>query len=142
MDGLEPMERLRREIARAPLHDFLRVEAEAVAADGAVSVRLPFRPEFRRARDVDDYHGGILAALIDLTAHAAVAVRSGGMAPTIDLRVDYLRGAPAVTLRATGRLLRLGRSIARADVEVWAGDERLVAVGRGTFQIPTGERTS
>ncbi len=130
------MARLRAEIARAPLHDFLRVEAVAVdAASGAVTVRLPFRPEFRRAHDVDDYHGGILAALVDLTAHAAVAVRSGRMAPTIDLRLDYLRAAPGVTLRAEGRLLRLGASVARADVEVWAGEDRMVAAGRGTFQV-------
>lgn len=138
----ELMERLKREIARAPLHDFLRVQADSVAADGTVAVQLPFRPEFRRARDVDDYHGGILAALIDLTAHAAVAVQSGDMVPTIDLRVDYLRGAPGVTLRAVGRVLRLGRSVARADVEVWAGEGRLVAAGRGTFQIRRAEETS
>jgi uncharacterized protein (TIGR00369 family) len=129
------LERLRTEMARAPFHAFLRPEAAAVEAEsGAVIVRLPFRPEFRRAYDVDDYHGGILAALIDLTAHAAVAVRTGGVAPTIDLRIDYLRAAPGVALRAVGKVLRLGRSVARADVEVWAGEDRLVAVGRGTFQ--------
>lgn len=130
------MDRLRVEIARAPLHDFLRVEAVAVEdGTGVVTVRLPFRPEFRRAHDVDDYHGGIIAALIDLTAHAAVAVQTGGMAPTIDLRIDYLRAAPGVTLLSKGRVLRLDASIARADVEVWAGMDRLCAAGRGTFQI-------
>lgn len=128
----DPMERLRAEIARAPFHDFLRVEA--VSADEAVRVLLPFRPEFRRARDVEDYHGGILAALIDLTAHAAIAVRTGDMAPTIDLRIDYLRPTPGVALQAEGHVLRLGRSIARADVLV-AAEGRTVAVGRGTFQV-------
>jgi len=123
------------------LHDFLRVEAEGVAEDGAVAVRMPFRPEFRRARDGDGYHGGILAALIDLTAHAAVSVRTGEVAPTVDLRVDYLRAAPGVTLRAVGRVLRLGGTLARADVEVWAGPERLVAAGRGTFQVQTREQS-
>lgn len=129
------LDRLRAEMARAPFHAFLKPEATAVDAEtGAVTVLLPFRPEFRRAYDVDDYHGGILAALIDLTAHAAVAVQSGDMAPTIDLRVDYLRPVPGVTLMAKGRVLRLGRSIARADVEVFAA-EKLVAAGRGTFQV-------
>ncbi len=123
------------------MHDFLRVEAEGVAEDGAVAVRMPFRPEFRRARDGDGYHGGILAALIDLTAHAAVAVQTGEVAPTVDLRVDYLRAAPGVTLRAVGRVLRLGGTLARADVEVWAGPEWLVATGRGTFQVQTREQS-
>lgn len=130
--------RLQTEIERAPLHDFLQVAAESVAADGTVAVRMPFRAEFRRARHDDFYHGGILAALIDLTAHAAVAVQTGQVAPTIDPRVDYLRPAPGVALRSLGRVLRLGRSVARADVEVWAGPERLVVAGRGTFQVVLG----
>lgn len=83
-----------------------------------------------------------MAALIDLTAHAAVAVQTGAVAPTIDLRVDYLRASPGVALRAVGRVLRLGASIARADVEVWAGPERLVAVGRGTFQVQRQEKSA
>ena len=31
--------------------------------------------------------------LIDLAGHAAVAVKIGRMAPTIDLRIDYMRPA-------------------------------------------------
>ena len=90
-----PLQRLRAEMARAPFHAFLNPEATAVdAGTGTVTILLPFRAEFRRAYDVDDYHGGILAALIDLTAHAAVAVQSGAMAPTIDLRVDFLARVP------------------------------------------------
>lgn len=122
-------------MTRAPLHAFLQVEAVSVDAAGTVTVEMPFRPEFRRAQEMDDYHGGILAALVDLTAHAAVAVQTGSMAPMIDLRIDYLRSAPGTTLRAVGRLLRLGGSVARADVEVWAGADRLVAARRGTFQV-------
>lgn len=122
-------------MARAPLHAFLAVEAVSVDAAGTVVVEMPFRPEFRRAQDGDDYHGGVLAALVDLVAHAAVAVQTGTVSPTVDLRIDFLRSAPGTTLRAVGRLLRLGGSIARADVEVWAGPDRLVAAGRGTFQV-------
>ena len=132
--SVDRLERLRHELRHPPFHGFLRPEAVSVdAADGTVVIRLPYRPEFRRAEDAPDYHGGVLAALIDLAAHAAVAVQTGRMAPTIDLRIDYLRSAPGVDLFATGRVLRLGRSIARADVDISAEGSPLLAVGRGTF---------
>jgi uncharacterized protein (TIGR00369 family) len=54
------------------------------------------------------------------------------MAPTIDLRVDYLAAARG-DLTARGRLLRLGRTIGRADAEIIDASGKLVAVGRGVF---------
>jgi uncharacterized protein (TIGR00369 family) len=126
------LERLRVEMERCPFHDFLR--PEGVGADGEkVVVRLPFRPEFRLAAADDCFHGGVLAALVDITAHATVAVRTGHVSPTVDLRLDYLRPARGSALVATGRVLRAGRSIARADVEVHDPDGALVVAGRGTF---------
>jgi uncharacterized protein (TIGR00369 family) len=130
----DALARLIEELEWPPFHEFLRPQAVSADPDaGIVVVRLPFRPEFRRAREGSHYHGGILASLIDLTGHAAVAVRIGRMAPTIDLRIDYLSAASGVDLLATGRLLRSGRSIAQADVEVRGEDGGLVAVGRGAY---------
>jgi uncharacterized protein (TIGR00369 family) len=54
------------------------------------------------------------------------------MAPTIDLRIDYLAPARG-DLVATGKLLRLGRSIGRSDVEITDSSGKLVAVGRAVF---------
>jgi uncharacterized protein (TIGR00369 family) len=130
----DPLDRLREEMARPPYHAFLRPRAEhADPETGTVVIALQFRPEFRRAPDGPGYHGGIIAGLIDLAAHAAVAVKIGRMAPTINLRIDYLRVAPDSDLRATAKLLRAGRSIGLADVEVTDIQGKLIAVGRGTF---------
>ena len=131
---VDRLERLRHELRHPPFHGFLRPEAVSVdPSDGTAVSKLPFRPDFPPAEDATDYHGGVIAALIDLAAHAAVAVQIGRMAPTIDLRIDYLRAAPGVDLTATARVLRLGRSIARADVDISAEANPLLAVGRGTF---------
>jgi uncharacterized protein (TIGR00369 family) len=131
--GVDHLERLRHELRHPPFHHFLQPEPVSVDAEaGVVVIRLPFRPEFRRAADASDYHGGVLAALIDLAAHAAIAVQIGRMAPTIDLRIDYLRPAPGRDLTATAKVLRLGKTIGRADVEIAEGTT-LLAVGRGTF---------
>ena len=129
-----PIDRLRDEMERPPYHGFLRPRPERVDdATGTVTVTLPFRPEFRRAPDASGYHGGIVASLIDLAAHAAVAVRIGRMAPTIDLRIDYLRVALDGDLSATASVRRAGGTLAIADVEIRDAEARLVALGRGLF---------
>jgi uncharacterized protein (TIGR00369 family) len=127
------LERLKVEMARAPYHAFLQPDPLSVdEAAGHVSILFRTRPEFRRAHDSEDWHGGVIAALCDIAAHAAVAVRLGDMAPTIDLRIDYLAPARG-DLVAKGKLLRLGRSIGRADVEITDPSGKLVAVGRAVF---------
>lgn len=129
----EAFVRLEEEMRRPPFHAVLAPQAHEVDTEtGEVVIRLAYRPEFSKDPVAGGYHGGVIAALIDLAGHAAVATHIGRPAPTIDLRIDYLRPAPGVTLLARARVLRAGRSVARADVDVVA-DGVTVAVGRGTF---------
>jgi uncharacterized protein (TIGR00369 family) len=69
--------------------------------------------------------------LIDLTGHGAVAVKIG--TPTIDLRIDYLRLSTGESIVARARLLKVGRMLARVDIDVTETEGRLIAVGRGSF---------
>lgn len=138
MDGdITDVDRLRIEIARCPFHEFLRpVPVAADTAAGTVSVRLPNRAAFSAAWGGDLIHGGVIAALIDMTGHAVIAIGAGRPTPTVDLRIDYLRPASGPHLDAQARVLRLGRSLGRADIDVRDAAGRLVATGRGTFAIP------
>jgi uncharacterized protein (TIGR00369 family) len=126
--------KLREEMARPPFHRVLAPEAvQADPARGVVVIRLPYQPHFARGPDDTSYHGGVIATLIDLAGHAAVAVSIGRMAPTIDLRIDYLRPAEHSDLTATATLIKAGRSVARADIEITDAQGRLIAIGRGSF---------
>ncbi len=130
----ELLGRLQHEMQHPPFHEFLRPLARGVdERSGAITVGLAFRPEFGRSSDSPGFHGGVLASLIDLAGHAAVAVRIGRMAPTIDLRIDYLRAARDVELIATARIVRAGRTVSIVDIEVKDSQERLIAIGRGAF---------
>jgi uncharacterized protein (TIGR00369 family) len=132
--GIDYLARLRAEMERPPYHAVLKPQPVAVdEQSGAVLIKLGYRPEFRRAPDEPGYHGGVIAALIDIAGHAAVAVRVGRMVPTIDLRIDYLRAAPGCDLTARARVLRAGRSIARADIDIFDDHDELIAAGRGTY---------
>jgi uncharacterized protein (TIGR00369 family) len=126
--------RLREELKRPPFHSILRPQALDVDPDtGAVTIALDYRDEFARAPNEKSFHGGIIATLIDLAGHAAVAVKIGKMAPTIDLRIDYLRPSAGERLIARARPLKIGSTMARVDIDITDTQGRLIAVGRGSF---------
>lgn len=134
IDAATALERLRHELAHPPFHAVLQPEPVSVDPEaGSVLIRAPYQSHFRRAVDSEAIHGGVIAALADIAAHAAVAVQIGRMAPTIDLRIDYLRAASGGDLYATATTLRVGRSIARVDVVISGKDTPAYAVARGTF---------
>jgi uncharacterized protein (TIGR00369 family) len=108
--------RLREELKRPPFHALLRPRAiDADPDGGTVTIVLDYRDELARAPHDKSFHGGVIATLIDLTGHAAVAVKIGKMAPTIDLRIDYLRPSTGESIVARARLLKVGRMLARVD---------------------------
>ena len=126
--------RLREELKRPPFHALLRPRAiDADPDGGTVTIVLDYRDELARAPHDKSFHGGVIATLIDLTGHAAVAVKIGKMAPTIDLRIDYLRPSTGESIVARARLLKVGRMLARVDIDVIDTDGRPIAVGRGSF---------
>jgi uncharacterized protein (TIGR00369 family) len=120
---------------RSPYQRFLGLRLVR-AGDGEVEILLPFREEFLREDGSDWLHGGVISALVDIAGDYAVVTRVGQGVPTVDLRVDWLRPARRGDLLATGRVLRTGRTVCVADVEV--RDERgtTVAVGRGVYASP------
>jgi uncharacterized protein (TIGR00369 family) len=138
MDNEDPKpspEAFAREIlARPPLHQWLDIRLEAFDAEnGTLTVYLPHRPELSRSPDQRDYHGGIIATLVDLAGHACVAAKVGRRVPTIDMRIDYLRPAVDTDLRAVARILRVGRTVGTCDVQVLDGAVRIIATGRCVY---------
>lgn len=125
---------LRSHLLEGSFQQFLRLElVQHDAALGAVTLRAPWRPEFERGPGTLQWHGGPLAALIDVAGDFALIARLGRGIPTIDLRVDYLRPAIDTDLLASARTLRAGRSVGVVDIEVRDKQARIVAVGRATY---------
>jgi uncharacterized protein (TIGR00369 family) len=67
----------------------LRLEAFDLAAQ-TVTVRSVYGPNVERSAGTGQYHGGVIASLIDIAGDFADAVLGYGV-PTINFRVDYLR---------------------------------------------------
>jgi len=123
------------DLATSPYQRFLGLELVR-AEPGLVEIRLPFREELLRADGSDWYHGGVLSALIDIAGDYALVTKVGAGLPTIDLRIDWLKPARRGSLIATGRAVKVGRTICVADAEVRDESGVLLAVGRGTYAAP------
>lgn len=117
---------------RCPFNAWIGFRIESIDA-GSITVRIPWRPEMIGIPDPPTLHGGVLATAIDFTAANAIATLLGQATPTIDLRVDYHAVAKQGDLLATGRVIRLGRTLGTAESEVRDSAGRLVASGRGSF---------
>ena len=82
-------------------------------------------------------HGGILGTMIDTSMGTLTYALTGGLTPTINLTVSYLRPAPGnerIFIRA--KASRIGRSVAYVTAEIWAesAPDKLVATAEGTFR--------
>src|SRR6476469_1900168 len=102
-------------------------------AKGEVVMRMPLKPEFERRLGTNQFHGGPIAAFIDIVGDYAIGMLVGGGVPTINLRIDYLRPAVGQAIVGTGRVRRQGRTVALVDIEIADEEGKLVAVGRGTY---------
>ena len=123
----------------SPFLGFLRLTVVALDHDaGTLTVSMPIRPEFERRLGTGQFHGGAIAAFIDVVGDFAVGMAVGGGVPTINLRVDYLRPAVGGVLTGTARVRRAGRTVALVDVDVYDEERALVAVGRGTYSGQPG----
>lgn len=123
----------------SPFLGFLQLRA--VALDhraGTLTVTMPMRPELERRLGTAQFHGGPIAAFIDIVGDFAVGMTVGGGVPTINLRIDYLKPAVGTLLTGTARVRRTGRTVALVDVDVHDEKQSLVAVGRGTYSPQRG----
>jgi uncharacterized protein (TIGR00369 family) len=96
-----------------------------------VSMQLRMRPEVER-RAGAGWHGGPLAAAIDVCGDYALAMMVGEPMPTINLHVDYLRPVRS-TLTVVARIRRRGRTVAVVDVEVLNEAGEVAVLGRVNY---------
>jgi uncharacterized protein (TIGR00369 family) len=124
--------RLQQMVTAPPLHRWLGVQLTALD-ETMVEITMPWRAEFVANTEIGYTHGGIIASLIDLAGDYAIAAKLGHGVPTIDLRTDYHATAMPGPLVARARLVKLGRTLATADVQVFGETGELLASGRGVY---------
>ncbi len=126
-------------ITRGPYHQWLGLKVVGLT-DESIEIKATWREEWVVNPDRRYTHGGVLAALVDLAADWAMVKKSGRPFPTVDLRVDYHRAAPPGDLTAKGTVIRAGRQFSTCEAQVFDGEGKLVASGRGTYYTAPPEK--
>jgi uncharacterized protein (TIGR00369 family) len=119
-------------LKRGPFHQWLGLKVLAVD-EGSIEIEATWREEWVVNPDRKYTHGGILAALVDLTADWALVSKTGRGVPTIDMRVDYHRAAMPGNLIAKGKVIKFGSQFSVAEAMVYDKDGVLCASGRGVY---------
>lgn len=102
---------------------------------GEVDADFVAAPEF--VNSMGYVQGGFLAAMLDATLGSALActLPAGTIAPTLELKVNYLRPATAGRLRGSGRIVHRGGSVAFLAGELCNEEGDLLATATCTVRI-------
>ena len=105
-------------------------------SDDEVVLRVPFAEHL--TNDGREYHGGVIASLIDTAGAAAVWAGhdfdKGLRASTVSMTVNYT-GRSSGDLIATARCVKRGRDLSFSEITVRDPDSRLVATGTLVYRI-------
>ena len=126
------VERVQTMITRAPYHQWLGLKVDAVLDDG-IELTATWREEWVVNPEQRYTHGGVLAALIDLTADWAMIKKLERPLPTIDLRVDFHSPALPGDLSCRGKIVKVGSQFSCSESFVFDASGKLLASGRGTY---------
>lgn len=118
----------------APFHRWLGVTLRECGPDG-IAIVMPWRKEMISNPALPAVHGGVLAALIDLTGFYTVLAAGHVCTSTADIHVDYHRPAGRETLIARGTIMRIGKRLSVAEVRVSGDTGKLLASGRGAYTM-------
>lgn len=106
--------------------------------DGYVKLHVPFKEEFIGDAMQNLWHGGILAGIADTAGGIAGATTISfphDKINTIDIRIDYLKGATNKDIFAVAELIKTGKHIIKADIKLFHEEDDLIAIARASYSI-------
>ena len=118
----------------APFHRWLGLSVTETGAD-EIKLLMPWRDELVSNPKVQSAHGGVLAALIDLTGFYALLATGNMPVATADLRVDYHKIATPGALTIVGKVIRLSTTLSVAEASVFNSTGALLSSGRGAYRM-------
>ncbi|MEP7362465.1 MAG: PaaI family thioesterase [Acidobacteriota bacterium] len=115
-------------------NDFLGIEIIERHEDG-ITIRVQIRQELLNFGGV--VHGGVTASVADIAAGVGLMDRFQGKQPvtTTELKINYLLPVTGAWLQARAKFVRIGKTLAVAQVDLTDDRERLVAIALITYML-------
>jgi uncharacterized protein (TIGR00369 family) len=117
-----------------PFNKLIGIRVLRTHRDG-VTIACAMRDEHKNIAGV--MHGGVIATMADAAVGIALAHHFKGRRPstTTELKVNYLRPVAEGKLVARSHLLRIGKNLCVARVDLFDGKRKLVAVAIVTYML-------
>ena len=113
MEHIERLELFRQLIPGLKHCNLLGMSVEDIEP-GRIVLKIPYSPEIVGNPDSGVIHGGVLTTLMDTACGFAAisALQEAAIAPTLDLRIDYMRPAiPEQPVFAQAEVYRTTRNV-------------------------------
>jgi uncharacterized protein (TIGR00369 family) len=133
---MSPQDRVTTALARIPYAQFLGVRAELRGDE--LTLVLPYAEHLVGNPLLPALHGGVIGALMELTALTQLAItsKSDKFPKTIDVGFDYLRSGKPLDTYARARVVKIGRRIANVQAEAWQAERgQPIAAMHGHFLV-------
>jgi len=128
----ERMEKLIAFFDKAPIKKTFGMDFSYNEKGEAIFV-MPYNPNLNHA--LGGIHGGVISTLLDNAGWFTAAPHYKTWIATVDLNVQLLDHAKETRLTAVGNLVRTGKRLAMARMDVHADEGKLIATATGTFSV-------
>jgi len=136
----EYVERVRQLVEGSPFFSLLSTKVRELGAGHAV---FEIETERKHHQPFGLVHGGVLASIVDGAAFWSLICEiddeDTGIT-SVDLKLNYLAPVAAGKIVATGRRIKMGRTLAYAEASVSGPQGELLAHGTSTVMLLPGRR--
>jgi uncharacterized protein (TIGR00369 family) len=124
--------KIRERMKQSPFIQSLEIRLNRLHADG-LTLECPVGE--RLFNVIGSVHGGAIATMADTAAGFAIARALGGSRPitTVEFKISYFRPVTEGKLLARARVLRTGKTICVAAVDLMNGEMRAVGTALVTY---------
>jgi uncharacterized protein (TIGR00369 family) len=101
-----------------------------------LKLQVSMCPQFERQPNTNQWHGGVLASLVDIAGFSALMlVTKDRPLLTLNFSINFLRLAVSDTLIATAKVTRSGRTVGFVEVMVHDQEKEVVVTGHACYAI-------
>ena len=123
-------------IDQSLFHQLFKPEVLAIDNEQLeLKLQVSMCPQFERQPGTKQWHGGVLASLVDIAGCYALMLVAKGPMLTLNFSTDFLKLAVSDTLTATAKVTRSGRTVGFVEVIVRNQEQEEVVTGRACYAI-------